>query len=251
MAARAPPGADSTDWTLLLDPQQADLAPAAISCASSKLGDVIELFDVLFGDVFLCGGQSNMALNLRVAFEGEKYIDEADRRGQAPTDWVTFTRTHCSHTRAAWGCRGRGRGHQRVAGSPTRRRYPHLRVFTVGQKTGVPGIGRPLPQLSTFDQPWARSLVTRVFVMHLPVLSLQLQLCPAAAVTSRVRFPFPCPLRSPSAAPSPWEGPTGRTSARCAGWPQCSCRTSWCDGRDMQSLDNHLQYSVIAQECKT
>lgn len=38
------------------------------------------LEDVLFGDVYFCGGQSNMALNLRVAFEGERFIEEADRR---------------------------------------------------------------------------------------------------------------------------------------------------------------------------
>lgn len=42
-------------------------------------GKTATLKDVLFGDVFLCGGQSNMALNLRVAFEGEQYIERADK----------------------------------------------------------------------------------------------------------------------------------------------------------------------------
>lgn len=49
---------------------------------SPYTGRTIILEDILFGDVFLCGGQSNMALNLRVAFEGERFIEEANRRAR-------------------------------------------------------------------------------------------------------------------------------------------------------------------------
>ena len=67
------------------------------------------LENVLFGDVYLCGGQSNMAMNLRVSNNGSQLIAAA----------------------AA---------------------YSRIRVLTVGQRTGVPGTGRPLPQLGTIDR---------------------------------------------------------------------------------------------------
>jgi len=52
----------SGQWRISLPPQQASTSPMIIlaSSGSSK----IELKDVLFGDVWLCSGQSNMAFDL-------------------------------------------------------------------------------------------------------------------------------------------------------------------------------------------
>ena len=54
----------------------------------------IALENVLFGDVYLCGGQSNMAMNLRVAHNGTEIIAAAD----------AYSRIRCALVAHDWGC---------------------------------------------------------------------------------------------------------------------------------------------------
>lgn len=60
-------------WRQRLPPQVASLTPRTIRFHSAAGGAAI-LRDVLFGDVYLCGGQSNMAVTVNYTFHAEQEI---------------------------------------------------------------------------------------------------------------------------------------------------------------------------------
>jgi sialate O-acetylesterase len=64
----------------VLDPVEANNTPSTIEFYQTTLDGVvskISITDVLFGDVWLCGGQSNMEWNLYNAFNGSNEIKNA------------------------------------------------------------------------------------------------------------------------------------------------------------------------------
>jgi sialate O-acetylesterase len=68
----------SGDWALTLPPQPAG-GPHDLVCSSRLRSDAAEtLRDVLFGDVFLCGGQSNMVFVTSASFNGTEEVAAAD-----------------------------------------------------------------------------------------------------------------------------------------------------------------------------
>jgi len=68
----------SGKWAVTLPPQPAG-GPHDIVCSSRLRPDVTEtLRDVLFGDVFLCGGQSNMVFATRAMLNGAQEVAAAD-----------------------------------------------------------------------------------------------------------------------------------------------------------------------------
>ena len=65
-------------WELALPPQPAG-GPHDIVCSSQLRPDSgVSLQDVLFGDVYLCGGQSNMVFSTRAMFHGSEEVATAD-----------------------------------------------------------------------------------------------------------------------------------------------------------------------------
>ncbi|CAB9499160.1 Sialate O-acetylesterase [Seminavis robusta] len=110
-------------WRQALPPQAASLEATSIKIKSST-GQSQTLENVLFGDVYICGGQSNMVFSIPGATNGTTEANKGNR-------------------------------------------YPHIRVFTVGQKTASK---TPLPDLQTVEQPWSvannHSLYTNVFYVN-------------------------------------------------------------------------------------
>jgi hypothetical protein len=67
-------------WRVELQPQTAG-GPRTVQITSDLLGS-IQLKDVLFGDVFLCGGQSNMAMSMSDAHrEDQESVNQAAANG--------------------------------------------------------------------------------------------------------------------------------------------------------------------------
>ena len=64
-------------WRQRLPPTAASATPYALSFASTA-GEAAAVRDVLFGDVFLCGGQSNMQFTVPVATDGLAEARAAD-----------------------------------------------------------------------------------------------------------------------------------------------------------------------------
>ncbi|MEK6238006.1 MAG: sialate O-acetylesterase [Planctomycetales bacterium] len=64
------------EWEITLDPRPANSEPQELKVVSG--GDVIALDDVLVGDVWLCGGQSNMEWTLRSTRDADIEIPSAD-----------------------------------------------------------------------------------------------------------------------------------------------------------------------------
>ena len=64
-------------WRQRLPPQPASLTPQTIRFHSA-MGGSATLRDVLFGDVYLCGGQSNMAVTVNYTFDARQEIALAD-----------------------------------------------------------------------------------------------------------------------------------------------------------------------------
>ncbi|CAB9500282.1 Sialate O-acetylesterase [Seminavis robusta] len=95
-------------WRQTLPPQSASLKPMNIDIKSSS-GQRQTLENVLFGDVYLWGGQSNMVFSLPGTTNG---TEEANKGNN----------------------------------------YPHIRIFTVGQKTTS---STPLPDLQSIAQKWS------------------------------------------------------------------------------------------------
>jgi sialate O-acetylesterase len=61
--------ADATGaWSVALPPQPATAAGATLTATSALTGRVVALSDVVFGDLFVCAGQSNMALGVTDGF---------------------------------------------------------------------------------------------------------------------------------------------------------------------------------------
>ncbi|XP_054748456.2 sialate O-acetylesterase-like [Lytechinus pictus] len=65
-------------WKVTLDPQPPS-GPFTIQITSDNQGvqEVTALEDVLFGDVWVCSGQSNMAFDVKQAFNGSASIDQS------------------------------------------------------------------------------------------------------------------------------------------------------------------------------
>eukprot|EP01102_Stenamoeba_stenopodia_P007032 TRINITY_DN1964_c0_g1_i2.p1 TRINITY_DN1964_c0_g1~~TRINITY_DN1964_c0_g1_i2.p1 ORF type:complete len:561 (+),score=125.97 TRINITY_DN1964_c0_g1_i2:142-1683(+) len=70
---------DDTDglWTVSLPPTSASFQAYTIELASSA-GDQATLTNVLFGDVYICGGQSNMQFTVSEAFNASTEIQDAN-----------------------------------------------------------------------------------------------------------------------------------------------------------------------------
>jgi len=63
-------------WEILLDPTQADNVPRTITVQSTS-GEQQQLQNVLFGDVFVCSGQSNMQMTVSQVFNATEEILKA------------------------------------------------------------------------------------------------------------------------------------------------------------------------------
>lgn len=76
-------GNGGATWRILLPPQKASdpLSPRAITVSSATTGESAILENILFGDVYLCGGQSNMAFELPRTTNG---TEEALRGNEYP-----------------------------------------------------------------------------------------------------------------------------------------------------------------------
>ena len=74
-AGRASVGADGV-WRLALPPQPASAAPRALALAQDD-GATAALDDLLFGDVYVCGGQSNAQFTLPQAFNAAEEVAAA------------------------------------------------------------------------------------------------------------------------------------------------------------------------------
>ena len=59
-------------WKVLLDPINEVLDTWELIISNSKTGEQIEIEDVLFGDVWLCSGQSNMQMTVGMCLEAEE-----------------------------------------------------------------------------------------------------------------------------------------------------------------------------------
>eukprot|EP00037_Helgoeca_nana_P004339 m.44880 g.44880 ORF g.44880 m.44880 type:complete len:549 (+) comp15079_c0_seq2:30-1676(+) len=73
--------ADGT-WLIALSPVQPTLTPSTVALTSSLDGDdvgTVQLLRVLFGDILICGGQSNMQFSLNLAFNGSAEIAAAGK----------------------------------------------------------------------------------------------------------------------------------------------------------------------------
>ena len=71
--------ADSSGvWRQFLPPQPATMQPQTLSFTSAGSGAHLSITDVLFGDVFLAGGQSNMAVTVNYTFGGQAEIALAE-----------------------------------------------------------------------------------------------------------------------------------------------------------------------------
>lgn len=68
--------ANATAWTIDLPPQRASMQPVDILLSSEGASDVA-LSNVLFGDVYVCSGQSNMEFSVAEMFDSERTIDSA------------------------------------------------------------------------------------------------------------------------------------------------------------------------------
>jgi len=64
-------------WNVLLDATSAG-GPYTID-ASSSSGEMAHLTDILFGDVYVCSGQSNMQFTVHSAFNATDEIQQANR----------------------------------------------------------------------------------------------------------------------------------------------------------------------------
>jgi sialate O-acetylesterase len=94
-------------WRQNLPSQPASLDALAIKIKSST-GEEQTLHNILFGDVYICGGQSNMQFSIPGTTNGTAEAERANK-------------------------------------------YPHIRVFTVGDRTSS---DTPLPDLQTVLQDW-------------------------------------------------------------------------------------------------
>lgn len=67
----------SGSWSAQLDPVVASERPYNISAWSQQLRDGVTLVDVLWGELWMCGGQSNMQLSVSQAFNASAEIARA------------------------------------------------------------------------------------------------------------------------------------------------------------------------------
>ena len=84
LASLRPYNASALTWRAVLPPTAAangtDGAPVAHTLRLLKNGSVrAQLDDVLFGDVWVCSGQSNMAFLLEMDMDGARLVQEANR----------------------------------------------------------------------------------------------------------------------------------------------------------------------------
>eukprot|EP00658_Telonema_sp_P-2_P038272 TRINITY_DN27493_c0_g1_i1.p1 TRINITY_DN27493_c0_g1~~TRINITY_DN27493_c0_g1_i1.p1 ORF type:complete len:514 (+),score=91.41 TRINITY_DN27493_c0_g1_i1:39-1580(+) len=77
--AHAATAQEDGSWLVALPAQQASFKPVDITVAGST--SHIELTDVLFGDVWLCGGQSNMEFSTAEMFDSAQVIAQSEVAG--------------------------------------------------------------------------------------------------------------------------------------------------------------------------
>jgi sialate O-acetylesterase len=65
-------------WRIALPPQQTSTAPSTLTASSSADGAPVSLSDILFGQVYLCSGQSNMQLSVQMANNSAAEIQDAN-----------------------------------------------------------------------------------------------------------------------------------------------------------------------------
>ena len=65
-------------WEVVLPPQAASLSPYTIFVESHNTGATALFQDVLFGDVYLCSGQSNMLMTITQAVGSQEELDKAE-----------------------------------------------------------------------------------------------------------------------------------------------------------------------------
>jgi len=63
------------NWSVLLPPQVGSLTPHTIVIEGDN--STIKLTDVLYGDVWLCSGQSNMEFNVKSDYDGASLVDDS------------------------------------------------------------------------------------------------------------------------------------------------------------------------------
>jgi sialate O-acetylesterase len=64
-------------WSVQLTPVAAGAAPYNITAWSKRLSDGVTLVDILFGELWMCGGQSNMELTVSQAFNASTEVARA------------------------------------------------------------------------------------------------------------------------------------------------------------------------------
>lgn len=93
---------DNGKWRVDLDPMQANATPQTMTINSSK-DDDIEISDILIGEVWLAGGQSNMQWNLKNSTDGDAAIAASEnpliRLYRTPT---VFSQTPKDKIDAVW-----------------------------------------------------------------------------------------------------------------------------------------------------
>jgi hypothetical protein len=68
---------NATSWVVVLTPVEAGSTPYNISVRSQELNDGVMLHNVVFGELWMCGGQSNMELTVAQAFNHTQEIAAA------------------------------------------------------------------------------------------------------------------------------------------------------------------------------
>lgn len=69
-------------WRVQLPPRPASMIPHTIQVTSITTGQNIALQNILFGDVYICGGQSNMEFSMGGQVNGSQIVEEATERYQ-------------------------------------------------------------------------------------------------------------------------------------------------------------------------
>ena len=86
-------GPNNSTWTALLPATPASYDTHAVSASSSKEGSTVKLQDVLFGDVWVCSGQSNMAFSINGS-NGKALVHPPVNNSQHEATLLTHTHSH-------------------------------------------------------------------------------------------------------------------------------------------------------------
>jgi len=111
-------------WRIQLPPTEASSQPTSLTVSSDRADDIpVELLDLLFGDVYVCSGQSNMEYSVSGG-------------------WI-------------WG--GKAAGDHTWRTELATINYPTIRGIHVGKGTdcSIVDCGSSFPELNTIQQPWS------------------------------------------------------------------------------------------------